>query len=189
MAVTDEKLIPVRNLVDHTVVFRDDETHQRIAFNPFEVKKLKAGLLRKLNYSYGGNILLQDYLSVRNKELAKEFGVSDDTIEYDWTEKDVEDLLLNGEEDALLDALDFGPQGIVDLIVDKATELKINDVSKRQVISDKTGVDINARIQNKEELEKVTSRQDETPKKTARRVSNTKQQQAPSGRRVEKTTE
>ena len=188
MTITDEKLVPVRNLVDHTVVFCDDETHQRIAFNPFEIKKLKAGLLRKLNYSYGGNVLLQDYLSVRNKELAKEFGVSDDTIEYNWTEKDVEELLLYGEEDALLDALDFGPQGIVDLIVDKATELKINDVSKRHIISDKTGVDINARIQNKEKLEKAVNKQDEAPKKTTRRVNN-KQQQAPAGRRVEKTVE
>lgn len=187
MAVTDEKLIPVRNLVDHTVVFRDDETHQRIAFNPFEVKKLKAGLLRRLNYSYGGNVLLQDYLSVRNKELAKEFGVSEDTVEYDWTEKDVEELLLNGEEDALLDALDFGPQGIVDLIVDKATELKINDVLKRRIISDKTGIDVNARIQNQEKLDKATGKQDEAPKKATRRVN--KQQTAPTGRRVETTAE
>ena len=58
MSVADTQLVQVRNLVDHSVVFKDEDTHRRIVFNPFETKKLEADMLRRLNYSHGGNILL-----------------------------------------------------------------------------------------------------------------------------------
>ncbi len=153
MAVSDNTAVSVRNLVDHKVVYRIPEDNVRREFQGFEVKKIKAGELRKLNYQYGGHVLLNQYLNVGNPELAEEFGVSSDIIEYNWTEQDVDDVLLRKDIDVLLDALDFAPQGIVELIKDRAVALRINDLAKRKAIADKLGFDINNTIDMMEKAE------------------------------------
>ena len=96
----------------------------------------------------GGRVLLEECLSVKNAELAKEFGISDDLLahEYNWTEKDVEAILIYGSLDALKDALDFAPEGIVDMIVSKAVQMKLNDVAKREAITEATGRNITSMI-------------------------------------------
>lgn len=181
MSVKDTQMIQVRNLVDHSVVFKDEDTHRRIVFNPFEIKKLDAGTLRRLNYSHGGNVLLTNYLCVENDELAKEFGVSADTIEYKWTRQDVDNLLNSGSLDSLLDALDFGPDGIVDLIVTRARQLKLNDMQKRKAIEDATGFSINSMIAIEERLEEDNEQVNSEPRH--RRVSTSKEETS-SRRRV-----
>lgn len=183
--VKDEDLVQVQNLVDHTVVFKDEDTHRRIVFNAYEPKKLTAGILRRLYYSHGGEILLRNYLSVKNAELAKEFGVSEDTIEYNWTQKDVDAVLTTGSLDELKDALDFGPDGIKDLIVDRAIALRIDNVSKRQAIKEKTGSDITTMIDLKDKVEAVEAAPEAAPEVTTRRAAK-KVADAPTGRRVEK---
>ena len=51
--MTEQKLIQVRNLVDHNVVIPDPEAHRRYSFQPYEVKKIDEETLRRLSYSYG----------------------------------------------------------------------------------------------------------------------------------------
>ena len=65
---------------------------------------------------------------------------------YTWTAKDVDKCLLYGSLDELLDALDYGPEGIKDTLAQRAVELKINDVSKRKAIQEKTGKNITSMI-------------------------------------------
>jgi hypothetical protein len=144
--IKDETLVSVRNLVDHHVIYKLPEENVRRDFNAFEVKKISAGELRKVNYTVGGHVLLTGYLCVENASLAQEFGVDTDVVEYNWTKEDVDRVLTEGDLDELLDALDFAPDGIVDLIKDRAVELKINDYSKRKAISDKLGVDVSGMI-------------------------------------------
>lgn len=181
--VKDDDLVQVQNLVDHTVVFKDEDTHRRIVFNAHEPKKLNAGVLRRLYYSHGGEVLLRNYLSVKNADLAKEFGVSEDTIEYNWTQEDVDKVLTTGSLDELKDALDFGPDGIKDLIIDRAIALKIDNVSKRQAIKEKTGSDITTMIDLKDKVE-ATNAETTTPKVATRRAAK-KNEDTPTGRRVE----
>ena len=50
--------------------------------------------------------------------------------EYSWTQQDVDNVLLTGSLDALKDALEFGPEGIRQLIVDRAVELHVPDNNK-----------------------------------------------------------
>ena len=85
----------------------------------------------------------------KNKNLAREFGVSDETVEYNWTEQDVINALTTEPIDVLLDALDFGPEGIVQQLQTKAVELEIPDMDKREAIMKKTGFDISKMIKNK----------------------------------------
>lgn len=182
--ISDDTLVQVQNLVDHTVGFKDEDTHRRVIFQAYEPKKLPAGILRRLNFSYGGTILLRHFLSVQNDELAREFGVSPDTIEYKWTKNDVDRVLTTGSLPELEDALDFGPEGIKDLIVDRAVELKIDNVSKRQVIKEHTGRDIDSMIKLKEQYEANNGQPEETQPKTRRVNTKATGEEAPSGRRV-----
>ena len=170
MSVADTQLVQVRNLVDHSVVFKDEDTHRRIVFNPFETKKIEADMLRRLNYSHGGNVLLTNYLCVENDELAREFGVSPETIEYKWTKKDVDDLLISGSVDRLLDALDFAPEGIVDLIISRARQLKINDMAKRKAIEENTGFSINSMITFEEQAGYDEGQEEKQGQRQQRRV-------------------
>lgn len=173
MSVADKTLVEVQNLTDHTVVYKSFDGIRRV-FLGQQKKKIRAEELRQLNYSRGGSRLLREFLSVKNKALAEEFNVSSDSFEheYNWTAQDVDNMLLSGSEDALKDALDFAPEGIIDLIVQRTVELKLNDVNKRQIISDKTGKDVNNMILQITEFEKANKTSGESSKQQkARRVS------------------
>lgn len=80
----------------------------------------------------------------------------------------------------LLDALEFGPKGIQDLLVDRAVELKIPDTNRRKAIQEITGIDVNKMIGFKEQVEASDDKTAEPPH--TRRCST--QSAAASGRRV-----
>ena len=173
----DQDMVEVRNLVDHMVVYKLDELNRRVVFNPFETKKVSAGELRRLNYQHGGQVLLHNYLSVQNKELRKEFGIDPTMVEYDWMLKDIDAALTSRPMDELLDALEFGPEGIKNMLVDRAVQLKIPDTNRRKAIQDIMGVDVNSMINFQEQMDAEpeveaphTRRSTQTTPKTGRRV-------------------
>lgn len=169
--VADDETVVITNLLDHTtgyIVETSNGTVRRFlpAFASF---KVKAEELRQLNYTLGGREILRNYIRVENKSLAAEFGVDvDETPEYNWTEKDVIDCLNSSDIDVLLDALDFAPEGIKQLIADKAVELEVPDVNKRKAISESLGVDIDGMIKNKHAYDE---QEEEKPKTTRRRTT------------------
>lgn len=177
----DKDVVEVRNLVDHMVVYKIDELNRRVVFNPFETKKVQVDELRRLNYQHGGRILLHNYLCIKDQELRQEFGVDPSMIEYDWTLRDVDAALTSRPMDELMDALEFGPDGIKELLIDRAVQLRIPDTNRRKAIQDITGVDINNMIQLKEQLEADNPAAAEAPH--TRRVET---QTLSSGRRVRK---
>ena len=83
--MTDEQYIQVQNLTGGTVVYTIPEDNIRRVFAAYEVKKITPGELRKVFYQPGGEVLLQNFLSIKNKELALEFGVSQDSFEHEYT--------------------------------------------------------------------------------------------------------
>lgn len=177
----DKDVVEVRNLVDHMVVYKIDELNRRVVFNPFETKKVPVDELRRLNYQHGGRILLHNYLCIKDQELRQEFGVDPSMVEYDWTLRDVDAALTSRPMDELMDALEFGPDGIKELLIDRAVQLRIPDTNRRKAIQDITGVDINNMIQLKEQLEADSSTIAAAPH--TRRVET---QTLSSGRRVRK---
>lgn len=166
--------IKVEDIADFQVGYVLTSTGKTVRFMPHVPRLVKASELRELSWQHGGLYLLQNYLRVYNRDLAMEFGISEDTYdhEYQWTEKDVDDCLLRKDIDVLLDALDFAPQGIVDTLKDRAIELEIPDTNKLRAIGRKTGSDLEAMIANKHAYDNVEedNAQDETPKR--RRVSS-----------------
>jgi len=169
--VDDETMVVIRNLTDMPVAYHVPSLGDlRRELPPRASIRVKAGELRQLNYERGGSLLLHDYINVGNVELAREFGVSDDTVEYNWTIEDVDKALTTDDLDVLRDAMDFAPEGIKQTIADRAVELKIPDSNRRNIISSATGLDIDSMIKNKEIIDA-----DKVEKKTTakRRVSST----------------
>lgn len=81
--INDTTQIPVRNMVDHKVVYVIPELNRRVVFEPFQEKKIQASELRALNYSIGGEVLLHNYLCILSKDLRTEFNIPADQVEYD----------------------------------------------------------------------------------------------------------
>lgn len=191
MTVSDNKVIQVRNLMNHQVTYLIEEDNIRRSFNPFETKNIKAGELRKAIFNHGTEVLFKNYLCVEDKELAAEFGISEDTIEYWWTEDDIKNLLLKGSDDELLDALDFAPDGIVEMIVFYAIDLKINDMNRRTLIERSLGypegkltsaIDLAMQFEQAEEEENPA---EVKPVQRRRRAAQNTEEKA-TGRRVQK---
>lgn len=173
MAVDDTTRVEVRNLVGHETGYVIPELHIKRRFEPYETKRIEAGELRQLHYRRGGRIMIHDYLSVGNDELRREFDIPSDQVEYDWTAEDIKDLLLNGDEDSLRDALDFGPAGIVEMIKRMAFDMKIPDLTKRDIIREMTGTDVNKQIELKSQEEaRLAENQGEDTEQVSQRRSS-----------------
>jgi len=138
----DEKtLIPVSNISGAPVVYSLKELNVRREFAKGETKKITVNELRSLNYLPGGQILIREYLSIRNNEVLEEFGVSV-VPEYFWDEADVKNVLLNSSLEELEDCLDFAPSGIIEMVKDLALKLEIPNVEKRDAIAKMTGFNV-----------------------------------------------
>lgn len=180
--VPDDTLVPVQNLTASIVSYIVPETNNVRHFNGQQLRRdITAGELRSLYATKGGRVLIEDYLGIKNKDLAAEFNISTDVFEneYSWTQKEVDHVLLYGSLDALKDALEFGPEGIKQLIIDRAVALHIPDNNKLAAIQEFTGRDVANMIKLDIELaddeakepSKGTRRVTSTPKEGHRRVS------------------
>ena len=186
MTIKDEMLIPVQNLTASVVSYIVPETNNVRHFNGQQLRKdITAGELRALYATKGGRALIEDYLGIKNKELAAEFNISTDVFEheYSWTQDDVDNVLQTGSVDALKDALEFGPEGIKQLIIDRAVQLRIPDNNKLAAIFEFTGRDVSNMIRLDVELE--NSEEEKAPSKGRRVTSNSSNTQQ-GQRRVEK---
>jgi hypothetical protein len=99
--------------------------------------------------------------------------------EYHMNEQDVARLIAQGSLDEFLDALDFAPDGVLDLIKRLSISMPLMHVGKREALKKKTGLDIDAVLRNlkAEQEDEKPSIDDEAPK---RRV----QKDVPQGRRT-----
>lgn len=176
----DNTKIAVQNLTNNDVVYIDDNGGiiRRMVFHAQQTLPVEKEVIERMQYDTGGAILLKDFLSVKDEDMRSSIGVPADQIEYNWTKKDVKELLTSGEEDALRDALDFAPQGIVDMIIDMAVDMPLNDRNKVEIISEASGRNIEMMINNKLQYEKASEK---APEKTTQRRTTAKAQP---GRRV-----
>lgn len=161
--IEDATIVPVKNVMRHDVGYTTLNGIRRY-FAPGLTMNITAGELRELSYVPGGLVLLQDYLQVGNAELAREFGIEEDMVEYNWNEKDIEAAVTTADLDVLLDALDFAPDGIKEAIKDKAIELEIPDKNRIQAINKAMNCDIETIIRNKHAYDTAADKAEETPK-------------------------
>lgn len=135
-------------------------------FSPNESKDITMDELRKLSYVPGGRYIIENCLIIHNEEAVREI-LTDVEPEYFYTETEIKQLLQQGSLDQLLDCLDYAPEGVISLVKNMAVDMKLNDVSKRDAIKDKTGFDVSKAIEIKIESEKT----DEVVETSSRRAA------------------
>lgn len=178
--ITQETMYNVKNRSSSMVVYRIPETNLRREFAPGETKRIPFGELEKLTYQSGGRELLENFLQILEEEVTTNLNVHRE-LEYDMSEAQVRDLLLTGSLDAFLDALDFAPIGVIDLIKSMAVTLPLTNLQKRKVLKDKTGFDVDKALMHIEEEQLEENAGKAAPAPAERRV---KEEVKPAGRRT-----
>lgn len=179
MSFDMKKVMKVTNRSSSMVIYKIPEHGIRRTFMPGEVKNVTYEELTWLTYQPGGRKLMQDVLQIIDAEVTQELNIRTEP-EYYMSAADVKKLLLEGSMDEFLDALDFAPVGVIDLIKTYAVELPVTDTRKREAIFKATGFDVTSAIENSmpDEDEQPA---EETPAPARRVVKNTE----PSGRRTD----
>ena len=134
-------LIRVENRDNSLVGYVIPETKTLRRFNAFETKEIPMGELRQMVNDRGCKNVIVNHLIIHSQEAVEELlpGVEP---EYFYNAKDVDFLLERGSLDQLLDALDFAPEGVINLIKDQAVNIELNDMRKREAILEKTHFDV-----------------------------------------------
>ena len=154
--VENNMTVKVTNRDNGSVGYTIPDLNVHRTFQPRESKEISAEELRKLSYLPGGDVIIKEYLIIHNEELLKEL-LGEVEPEYYYSEDEVKALLLSGSLAQLQDCLDFAPSGVIDLIKSLAVSLKIDNVSKRKAIQDKTGFNVTRAIEINEETDEETT--------------------------------
>lgn len=180
--INSEDIFNVKNRSASVVVYTIPDTNLRREFAPGETKRVSFSELEKLTYQPGGRELISNFLQILDKEVTTDLNIHTEP-EYNMSEQQVVDLILNGSLDSFLDALDFAPIGIIDLIKSLSVSLPITDINKRKALKEKTGFDVDKAIENDmASKEQDTIVEKEAPKRrTAPAAGNTTPQRRTSG--------
>ena len=101
--IRSEDMLNVKNRSTSVVVYRIPESNLRREWAPGEVKRIPFGELEKLTYQPGGRELIANFLQIMENEVTDDLNVHREP-EYNMSEEQVRDLILNGSIDAFLDA-------------------------------------------------------------------------------------
>ena len=169
----------VKNRGAGHVSYRIPEDGIRRSFAPGEVKEISYAELEKLTFQPGGMTILAHYLQILEEDTIKRFGMRVEP-EYHMSEAQVAALIKTGSLDAFLDALDFAPISVIDLIKKLSVEIPLVDIPKRKALKEKTGFDVEAALKHIEE-EKEDNGTTILKQSGERRV---KTEEVPAGRRT-----
>ena len=180
--ITENTKYNVKNRSSSVVVYRIPESNLRREFAPGETKPIPFEELEKLTYQEGGRELLENFLQIMDEIPTQELNINRE-VEYDMSEADIQKLLLSDPLDNFLDALDFAPIGVIDLIKSMAVSLPLTDIDKRRALKDKTGFDVDAALHHLEE-ERAEEKAPAAAPTTGRRVKTETEAPAKTGRRT-----
>lgn len=142
----EEKIVRVANRNAGWTGYTIPDTGVRRTFSPREVKNIPLSELQQLQYVAGGDYILRNCLLINDKDALSVLSMENVEPEYFYTEDEVRKLLLEGSLDQLEDCLNFAPSGVIDLVKSIAVEIELPDIRKRNLISEKTGININNAI-------------------------------------------
>lgn len=136
-------------------------------FQPGETKRISYDELMALSGIPGGNAIIRNYLLIKD-DVVRDTLVGAVEPEYHMTADQVKELILRGTYDEWLDALDFAPAGVIDLIKELSIEMPLTDMNKMTMFKNKTGIDLARLIQirqdEKAEEAAVSGAAEEQPK-------------------------
>ena len=140
----NEKMVQVKNRnVGSTGYTFENGFHRRFEHN--EVKTIPLEELKQLSYIPGGEYILKNCLVINDKAALDVLNLNVEP-EYFYSEEDVKKILLEGSIEQLEDTLNFAPNGVKEMVKKFAVDLEIPDVRKRDLITKKTGFNINNAI-------------------------------------------
>ena len=179
------KTINLKSRGTGTVSYTLPESGIRRSFVPGEIKKnITVKEVEDLSYIPGGRYLLDNYLIINDEEVCEYLGLEVEP-EYYYDVEAIKTLLTTGTNDQLLDCLEFAPVGVLDIIKKVSVDIKLNDITKRNIIKEKIKYDVTAVISNIEYANE--SEVGEETAKAGRRAApiteNTAATEAPTGRR------
>lgn len=139
----------VRNRSSSQVIYRIPEDGIRREFAPGEQKKISGEELEKLTYQAGGREILANFLQIQSEKELDNLNIPVEP-EYFMDETQIKELLTTGSLDAFIDALNFAPIGVIDLIKDMAVSLPLENTEKKKALKDITGFNIEKALANLE---------------------------------------
>ena len=171
--------VRVENRANAIVVYRVPESKILRRFVAGEVKEIEMGELRQAIQIPGTYRLIESDLIIHNKEAVDELFPNAEP-EYFYDKNDVDFLLEQGTLDQLKDALDFAPQGVIDLIKERAVRNELNDMRKREAILAATNFNVTGAIEIAHQAQVETASAAET--KTRRAAPIATSQETPARR-------
>ena len=138
--------VRVENRARAIVGYKVPESNIIRRFVEGEVKEIPMGELRQAIQIPGTRRTIESNLIIHDKSAVAEL-LPNAEPEYFYTVKDVDFLLTRGTLDQLMDALDFAPEGVVNLIKDQAVKIELNDVRKREAILKATNFNVTGAIE------------------------------------------
>lgn len=115
-------------------------------YQPGETKNVSQEELEKLAFEPGGLYILANFLQV-SVEDAEKLQINPER-EYYLSADGVKELIQSASLDEFLDALDFAPKGVIDMIRDYAVTLPMTDTQKAEAFFEKTGFNVLKAIEN-----------------------------------------
>ena len=169
-----EIIYKVKNRSASRVGYSIPEDGIRRTFAPGEIKNITYNELLKLSYQPGGREMMVQFLQILSDNGLDKLNIHAQP-EYHMSEQQVVDLLRTGSMDAFLDALDFAPVGVIDLIKKFSVQLPLNDMNKRKALYEKTGFDVTKALIHDEESK--------APETVEEKAAAAAKSSAPAGRR------
>ena len=140
----------VKNRGASTVVYKIPDKGIRREFKPGQIIPISSEELEELTFQPGGVAMLSQFLQILDLDGIQAARIKTEP-EYHMSEADVAKLITSGSLDAFLDALDFAPIGVIDLIKKLSISIPMVDIQKRKALKEKTGFDVEAALKHNEE--------------------------------------
>ena len=161
----------IKNRSASVVVYSIPDLNIRRRFAPGEIKEISKEEITKLMYQPGGHRLLMNYLQA-SKEDIKQLDVVEPEREYFYSDDEIKNLMKFGPLDEFLDALDWAPEGIIDLFKEYAITLPLTDTQKIEALREKTGFDAGVALKNLKDTQIADSASETIEPVRKRRVSD-----------------
>ena len=169
--IEDTKLITVRNRNNGVTGYVIPERNIRREWEYNEVKKIPFGELRDFSYKPGALYALNNLLVVEDEEALEELNIQVEP-EYYYNDENIKNVLLNGTIDEFADFLDFAPEGALEIAKTIAIKEEIPDTRKRDMLSEKTGLNINNAIMVNKIMDEDNDKSKEKKKERRVKVDN-----------------
>ena len=170
----DTMVISVRNRNNGRTGYTIPDQHITRTWEPNETKKITFGELRAFSYMSGGLYALNNLLVVENKAALEALNMQVEP-EYFYTEEDIRKILFGSYNyDEFADFLDFAPEGAIEIAKDIAVKEQIPDVKKRDMLSEKTGLNISNAIMVNTIMDEDEKKAEEQPKERRVKIEEEK---------------